>query len=116
MAPKRKCAHASKKAHYAGYKVSNRAEKNRKAGLAKHLKKHPGDKQAAVAANRTDKPHRAKPKGNKAKVREEGLTRGADNLWRYVPSHSFLPGHPVLKMLKEANFSHALKYTAIWKT
>lgn len=104
----------SKKAHYTSYQATSRKEANRARKLAKHIKSHPNDRQA-VAATGHVKPFRRKAGSAPRSVKPAGLMQDENNLWKYVADSAYLPGHPVLNMLKKANYSRSFRYNAIWK-
>lgn len=74
---KRKGQHLSDKAQYVGYAAQLKRIKNRKAKLARHLKKHPNDAQA-VSALKTEGTQRTPSitKGNFPKPTDFILVKG----------------------------------------
>lgn len=106
MAKKGGKSSAATKAQRAAYQAENRAKKNREARLAKHLKTHEGDEQAVKALARGKGHVRKKPKTKKVHAEFQGYrVVGTDEkdkeIWAYVSRSKFLPGHPVLTMLKK---------------
>ena len=106
MAKKGKRTNPSCKNYYANYKSSNKEVKNRERKIVNHLKKHPNDKQSENSL-KLKTSHRKKPTGKKAVVRKTPV-EGENNV--NVTSVVYKPGHPVLTMLKKANFDNAKKF------
>ena len=85
---KRKGQHKSDKEQYAAYSAKSSREVNRKRKLAKHLKNHPNDAQAASAVGKP-KAHRVKShvKGHYPKAKDVVLDRSGKS----KPMPSFEP-------------------------
>ena len=105
MAKKGKRTNPSCKNYFANYKSSSKEVKNRERRIVNHLKKHPNDKQSENSL-KLKTVHRKKP-GLK-KVVKKVTVDGDSNV--IVPVTPYKPGHPVLTMLKKANFDSAKKF------
>jgi hypothetical protein len=104
---------ASKKAARLAYKAEDRATKNRKRKLERHLKVHPNDEQGEDALANTKGHVRTKPRGGHCVVKETGIQvvgerkvrrNGKDEvypIYAYVADRDFMPGHPVHALLKQ---------------